>query len=427
MKMRVISQRLFFFVCRQFQEIGKGGWSILLPKARDLFSAILALPAVIIMRALSPLILIRVGPLYSKRIGHFAASPEIYLCERDKNTHVRKPHDILYYLKPISNYQLKKMWERILYVSPFSRFMYFIDRLNRLLPGGDVHVVPISIKKDRDTEGLLLCTTPHLSFSPEEERRGQREIRNLGIPEEAVFVCFHARDSAYLNTVYSDTDWRYQDFRNCSIQNYIPAVEELTKRGYFAVRMGALVRDPLSTDNPMIVDYASKHRTDFLDIYLSAKCKFFISSNSGISVISTIFRRPVVYANFIPLENAFACSAVNLFIPKKYWSREEKRFLTFHEMLNLGIGKLSGKYRAEKYEESGIDYIENTPQEITSVVIEMEERVRGSWSDTEEDEELQCRFWSLFTPETLSAKVHGAKNMSRIGTDFLRQNRSLLD
>ena len=42
--------------------------------------------------------------------------------------------------------------------------------------------------------------------------------------------------------------------------------------------------------------------------------------------------------------------------------------------------------------------IENTPEEIRDVTIEMDERLNGTWKVSKEDEELQDRFWSLFGP-----------------------------
>ena len=63
---------------------------------------------------------------------------------------------------------------------------------------------------------------------------------------------------------------------------------------------------------------------------------------------------------------------------------------------------------------------ENTPEEIHAVTIEMDERLKGTWQTTEEDEKLQQRFWDLFGPDKLKSSD------LRIGTEFLRQNRELL-
>ena len=65
--------------------------------------------------------------------------------------------------------------------------------------------------------------------------------------------------------------------------------------------------------------------------------------------------------------------------------------------------------------------MENTPEEITALAVEMDERLKGTWQTAEEDEELQRRFWALFKPGALQGAF-----LSRIGTEFLHQNRELL-
>jgi putative glycosyltransferase (TIGR04372 family) len=48
-----------------------------------------------------------------------------------------------------------------------------------------------------------------------------------------------------------------------------------------------------------------------------------------------------------------------------------------------------------------MELVENTSNEITALVVEMDERINGTWVATREDEELQARFWSLFRPGQL--------------------------
>ena len=375
-----------------------------------------ALLVVFLARVLRPLVVIRFGRFESNRIGHFAANTEIYLCERDAGIHGRRVLDIFYHISPICNHQLKKMWDRTLHVS---RFAPYLDKLNRHIPGGEKHVIPMSW--DRDIHGVLERIPAHLSFSPEEERLGQAALRELGVPEGTPFVCFYARDSAYLDAVYpTSRNWQYHDYRDSCIHNYVLAAEELSRRGYFAIRMGAIVKEVLNTTNPRIIDYATNSRTYFLDIYLSAKCLFFLCSTGGINAVPRIFRRPVVYVNFIPLgpEHLLTCAPGSLFIPKKLWLRDERRFLTFREILDSGAGRF---LRNELYEQLGVEVMENTPEEVTALAVEMDERLKGTWQTTEEDEELQRRFWSLFKPNELNGVF-----LSRIGAEFLRQNRELL-
>ena len=213
--------------------------------------------------------------------------------------------------------------------------------------------------------------------------------------------------------------WDDNDFRNSSIHSQLPMAEELTRRGYFAVRMGAIVKEALNTANPMILDYATKHRTDFLDIYLGAKCRFFLGDPTGYVGVPFSFRRPLALVNSIPFEHILSWDPNYLVIPKKLWLRNEQRFMTFREILDSGVGRF---LTTAEYEEFGIEVVDNTPEEITAAAVEMDERLNGTWRTTEEDDDLQRRFWLLFKSSELNGVL-----LSRVGAEFLRQNKVLLE
>ena len=139
-----------------------------------------------------------------------------------------------------------------------------------------------------------------------------------------------------------------------------------------------------------------------------------------VNAVAIIFRRPLVVVNLIPLDYFPMANQGDLFIPKKLWLRDEHRFLRFPEILVFKSGR--GFHYNEEYEKRGIEIIDNTPEEITAVTIEMEERLGGVWKKTEEDEELQRRFWALFRAHDLHQLP-----LSRIGAEFLRQNRDLIE
>ena len=62
--------------------------------------------------------------------------------------------------------------------------------------------------------------------------------------------------------------------------------------------------------------------------------------------------------------------------------------------------------------------IDNTPEEITDVVMEMDSRINGTWVVNDEEEDLQNKFWSLFKFKFLKSPTF------RIGSKFLRQNQN---
>lgn len=393
-------------------------------KFKSFFVKTSVLLAVIAVRLLRPFVLIRFGRLSSERIGHFAIETELYLCEREVGLYGRRAIDIFYHNQPICNYQLKKMWERILRVFFLAAL---IDKLNRRLPGGGPHVFKWRQNPSIDIHGLLGRTKTHLSFTAEEEEFGRETLRKIGIPDNAPFICFHPRDRRYLDTVFPAENWRYHDFRDANVNNFIPAMKEMSCRGYYALRMGVFVEEVLNTDNPKIIDYAKKHRTDFLDIYLSGKCRFFLGTSSGINWTATIFRRPVAWTNLVSLEYLPRGCGNDLFIPKKLWLRKQNRFMTFREIFNSETRTLA---EAETFERLEIDVIENTPEEITALAVELDERLNNTWQIHDEDKRLQKRFRELYLEPnkfTHISSQNGEAGLPRIGAEFLRHNKTLLE
>ena len=408
---------------RQVCQVKEGGLSVLFPKCLIALRLASVIPIILIVRALRPWVLVRFGQLKSPAFGEFAATTELYLCERDAGSQPNRSIDIFHLGYRISNQQLKKMWARTLHIFSLGRPLY---DANSLLPGGKPHKIPVPTEVD--IHGLLPRSRVHLFFTAEEERLGQAGLRDLGLPEGAPFVCIYARDTGYKGrdtghkwSLLLNQDERLHGHRNSSIHNLVPAAEELARRGYFAIRMGAVVNEDMQATNPMIIDYASKARSDFMDIYLSAKCRFFLGSTGGPLSVPRIFRRPVVCVNLVPLNTGhlLAFSPAFVFIPKKLWLRDEGRFLTFREGLQPWPDWLSG---SESYEHMGVEVIDNTPEELLAVAVEMDERLEGTWQTTEEDEELQQRFWSL-----LEMRDPIEEFRPRMGAEFLRQNRGLLD
>jgi len=409
------------FIEKKINVIRKYGIIVIFRKALILwtsFLALLAVPAVIIIRLLKPFVIIRFGPLRSERIGHFAGNTELYLCQRDLGMYDEKCLDVFYYSGRICNFQLKKMVERTLNVCWVAKFC---DMANKWLPGKNVHSVFVNVH--RDTEGLLAKTRPHFYFTKDEETYAKKSLKVLGISEDAPFVCIYARDSAYLNKVFGDrrNDWGYHDYRNADIKNYILAAKRLVNKGYHVVRIGNVVEKPLGIQHPKIIDYAlSNKRSDLLDMYLSAKCHIFLGTNAGIYEIPRVFRRPVACVNLISLDtgNLYYLFSGSVFIPKKLWSRKMKRLLTFKEMIDM---KVSSFFDTLQFEEKGIDIIENTEEEIKDLAIEMDGRLGSTWQTSKEDEILQNEYWSI-----VPWREFNKGKSVRIGSEFLKQNQELL-
>ena len=93
--------------------------------------------------------------------------------------------------------------------------------------------------------------------------------------------------------------------------------------------------------------------------------------------------------------------------------------MPFREILESGAGEF---LKTEQYRDGGIEIIGNSPEEIAAISIEMEERRNNSWKSADDDENLQQRFHALYNAPYLKDAT-----FSRIGADFLRENRGLLE
>ena len=414
-------------------QIRQGGRSVfftkiklVLPIVLNLPIYVIALPVVLLLRLMRPWLLVRIEQMYSHSLGHFAANTELYLCEREAgiNNPVRRHLDLFYWTKPICNMQLANMWERVLNVWP-TWILAPIDEANRLIPGGDIHTIGKNTQHDRDVHNLLDRFPPHLHFSAQEITRGETSLRKMGIPTGTPFVCLTVRDDAYL-TSHLRGDFSYHNYRDSDVQNYVRAAEELADRGYFVIRMGARVRAAINSSHPRVIDYATNGmRTAFMDIYLGAKCAFCISVGTGFDAIPLIFRKPIVYVNMVPLGYLFTFRESFLGITKHHVLTSEDRKLTLKEIFLHDVGL---SLRASDYESKGIQLIENSPSEICEVVIEMADRLAGTWRPHKDDEALQELFWAQFPKSNLSRArrpLHG-EIRARFGASFLRDNREWL-
>lgn len=403
--------------------IGKGKLCIkLLYQIFLVTISIIFMPLVYLaLRIITPFVTLHLGHMYD-RMGELVHRLDLHLRKQYMSSNDNKNFYIFFTQSKPANQQIVEMFKRKALVFE-----------NKFL--GDLYSISSELFKNFDIWEELPWDyqifwkynynkiPPQFIFTEEEEKRGEKELLNFGLASNSSFVCFHCRDKAYLEQLFDkragDNDqWRYHDFRDGNINNYLKAADYLTSKGMFAIRMGHVVERPIETTNPCIIDYATKYRSDFMDVYTIAKSKFFLTSTSGVFHVAQAFGVPVAAANWIPLEYQLLCDH-DILILKKWWSVEKKRFLSIREILD---GNMDRFHRNEDYIKAGVEVIENTPEEILGLAKETNARIDGTWVANEEDEELQKRYRNIFPP---GHYCYGFP--SRIGADFLRQNKELLD
>lgn len=418
------------FIQRNIKEVGNGGFRVFAAKLyKALFLVFPALVVVLVIRCLRPLVLVRLGTLISSRLGHFAGNTELYLCERDAGINVPRGSyfDVFVIPDAVCNEQLLKMWKRAIYIWP-GRIMATVAWINRLIPGSAVHMV-VAARNDRDIHNLLDRYSPHLSFTDEEEAMGVAGLRSLGIPAGAKFVCLIVRDSSYLRSNMPQGNWNYHNYRDCNIRNFVPAAEAVAKKGYFVIRMGANVETPLQSSDPRIIDYAfSELRSDFLDIYLGAKCAFCITTGCGWDAVpGCLFRKPIVWTNTVPVGYLSTWAHKDIMTTKRHICVDDNKELTLRQIFESSAAFTP---TASQYENEGVYLVENSPQELRDLVLEMVERIEGTWTDAAEDERLQQEFWRIYracaVDQWKDRPIHGELR-ARFGAKYLRDNRNWLE
>ncbi|MBM3347766.1 MAG: TIGR04372 family glycosyltransferase [Betaproteobacteria bacterium] len=254
---------------------------------------------------------------------------------------------------------------------------------------------------------------PLLGLTDEHRHRGEEWLSSVGVPHGAPYVCFHSREPGY-----SPLDEAMHSFRNSNIENYLPAVAELTKRGFWCMRMGDASMRPIPSIDK-VVDYARlASRSDWLDVFLSATCRFFVGSCSGLVNLANVFGRPCAVANQAPPSHVLSFGIDDLCIPKLVWSEPENRYLTFAEMFGSAVCNFR---LTEMFARQGLRPVENRAEDVHDLALEMLERCEGRATYTAKDEELRRRFDSLMRPGHYS---YGGVN--RVGRDFLRKYEHLI-
>lgn len=393
--------------------------------AREIFLRVLkpvflaaALPLYVLIRFLEPWRRVVLGLLPYERIGHLASNTEVFLRRRAADPQGARLLP-LFVSGPPANEQLLRMISRRVWVgrSAFSRRLV-VDGLLPLVRGTRFHE-PFA-GEAQDSPGWA-DIKPQLSFTKEEERRGRRILETMGIPPGAAFVCLHTRDKAYLDRVHayrSRAEWSYHDYRDCDINDFMPAAEKLARAGCYVLRMGSVVEKPVTPPHPKVIDYAVKHRSDFGDVYLTARCRFFLSSDSGLANVPAVFGAPHAFSNVVPLDQAPA-GRPDLLIYKLYRDARTGKLVPFRRIIESGAGRF---LRSEKFREAGLELVDNTPEELIAFSDEMLARLDGTWKAQEGDEDLQRRFRAL-----MPAAYPMSRLPARVGAHFLRAHRDLLD
>lgn len=412
--------------CHDLIESLKGSSKIFLRKSRtavelgfDFFLAIInvlwALPAAILLRFLKPFIQVKLGYIWGARIGHFIVDPAIYL-NNIESTIYDSPVVHLFYIsgKP-ANLQWKKMISRRLIISPFVKYLTLYSSF---LPNHNEYSLPVPSLSGDGYDMTLINSKVGFEFSNDEILLAKNWLYKRGWAEGEPFVCLHVRDSAYLETIAKrGEDYSYHSYRDTDISSYVDAIKYLLELGYWVIRMGKVAHERVPYNHKKLIDYPfSNDQSDLVDVWISANCRFYISTSSGPVMWPAIYGKPIVFVNALPL-NAGLFWAYRIWVPKNLYWKNTGKSLTLSEYYLYSFGE------TDSYTEAGISISNLSPLEILLAVMECEQRISGIFLESRYDIAIQELYLQVSFNSPNFSKAYSNKNFNpnaRAGTSWLK-------
>ena len=390
---------------------------------RGALGAVFAAIAVPLLYAIEPFRKIRLGEMPDDRIGHLSLDTELFARELALNGRPPATSFIFIASNP-ANRQLLTMWKRRLCIveSLWLRRAYHGAR--PVLRRTRFHRQVWDWKAHGPHE-IIGRGAPALAFTADEERRGREFLASVGIGPDDWFVCAHVRDPAYMlkRQGFGVTSYG-NSYRDSAVEDYYDAMRWIAERGGFVLRMGAIVEKPLPDLGPRVIDYATKHRSDFLDIYLSAKCRLFLGSNSGLAAVPMIFDVPVACTNFFPFMVVPPGKAAR-YTPQLLRRKSGGAIVSLAELRAMGLlqedpARLKELSDVRTYDSRGLDLVPNDRQDVLELAMDMLDLVERR-PPPGDGARLQDIYRGYFSGPEASALA------GRVGPRFLLRHRTLLD
>ena len=209
----------------------------------------------------------------------------------------------------------------------------------------------------------------------------------LDIKKGSWFVCFFSRDSLFDQKHRGKLSSEFQ-IRNSDIDNFIPAMQFITERGGYAIRIGNTQHKKLLIKNSKIIDYSfSNKKSEKIDFLLSFFPKFIIGCGSGIIDLSAINNVPAGIVNCAEYEY-YQHRLHGSFIPKIIRRKNSNSILKYNDYFPLiknhnTIQQLN--YLFNKYdlfhEENSSKHILELTKSFYNKYIEKKKRVSGLEND----------------------------------------------
>jgi len=305
---------------------------------------------------------IRIGRLYSSRIGHLMLNLHYYLSLR------RSPKEITIFIldRSVANSAFLNLvqmeHERLFFLGPEHAFIF-----DALVQAKLIEPLVMRWKEDLHPDDFSALGGQRPLFSPLLlENEVQDRLSPLGLTTQTSFVCFHNRDSAYLEKTGGDGN--FHGHRDFVFSSYEAAIETLARSGVIPVRIGSVVAEE-SSPIPYLVDATGPFSEEQSIIWLAAYAKLWVTGNSGVLHARTIFKKPILMINAFPFTFEVLCS---LPLNSVILLRPVLSLLTGQELSPLELFQYCASYtihnKHDVFVDHGLQMLDNDEREISDAV-----------------------------------------------------------
>ena len=329
--------------------------------------------------------------IYAQRVGHLTADMRIKVKENILNGSNKKIVAFHVENEIANDHILKYFDEYLIFVRnriigflllPFT-WIFFLNL--------DGHKVSATTSTSQYSQIINLWENrkPLFIIKNEDIEVGHKFLEKIGFKKDDWFVCIHARDSKY-SLEKSNNDFG-QEFRNVSIESYVPAIKYIIQKGGKCIKMGHESSSKLKEIDGLY-DYSSfDGKNDQLDVFLFSQCSFSLCCDSGVIELSNLFGTPAAITNLAPFSNSLHGISQNICIPKLYL--KDNKLLPFKTIMESDMSNF--RYNSQ-FKSSKIDLQDNSEDEILELTKEMYLYVNGSLTMSSNEEKLYADFKNLF-------------------------------
>jgi len=189
----------------------------------------------------------------------------------------------------------------------------------------------------------------------------QSQLQRIGFDKDKWFVALHIKEHRFGFEIGGEV-------RDAPIESYNSTCELINELGGQVVRMGGS-NFPKLVDNFPAIDYAhSVIKSEELDYWLWANCKFWVGSSNGASVAVIPFRKPRLLTNLWPFHASGP--PTDFCLPKLVYNRVVGQLVPIEQIVSM---KLSRNMKKDLFTQSNLILIENSPELLRNSTLELYE------------------------------------------------------